>query len=220
MSASRVITRACQCGATYETVGPQFSGCCPDCRLERKRKAARETYYRGRDKRGGRKLGDTLTATCVYCPTEFTYVLRARLRYVCDDCTKRKSGQTRARWSQENPDSIAASKRRWIENNRQKVTDARKRRRYTKYQVPPGWETETLERQGGKCGNPACGATEPGGRWKTWNIDHNHATGRARGLLCSRCNKGVGLFDDDVAKLLGMVEYIRWHHAAGVEDVA
>lgn len=217
----RVITRTCQdCGAAYETVGTQSSAYCGACRLERKRKAARDAYYRGRDKRGGLTIGDILTDTCCYCEQEFTYPLLKRRRHVCDDCTKRRSGQARSKWMQANPDSVAAIKRRWAENNREKVAEVSRRRRYTRYKVPPEWEAETLERQGGKCGNPACGATEPGGRWRTWNIDHDHISGRPRGLLCSRCNKGVGLFDDDVAKLLGMIEYIRRHQASVADPAA
>lgn len=43
------------------------------------------------------------------------------------------------------------------------------------------------------------------------HIDHNHLTGKIRGLLCSKCNIGIGYFDTDknIDLLLKAIEYIR-----------
>lgn len=43
-----------------------------------------------------------------------------------------------------------------------------------------------LASQGGHCA--ICPATEPGGRGG-WKVDHDHVTGKVRGLLCDSCNK-------------------------------
>ncbi|KKM26083.1 hypothetical protein LCGC14_1588390, partial [marine sediment metagenome] len=43
-------------------------------------------------------------------------------------------------------------------------------------------------------------------------VDHNHLTGKIRGLLCGRCNQALGLFASDeegVGRLLSAVEYMR-----------
>jgi len=40
-------------------------------------------------------------------------------------------------------------------------------------------------------------------------IDHNHKTNKMRGLLCSKCNKGLGLFNDDYNLLQKALEYIK-----------
>lgn len=43
---------------------------------------------------------------------------------------------------------------------------------------------------------------------KTLHIDHNHTTGAIRGLLCSNCNTGIGMFKEDTAVLTKAIEYL------------
>lgn len=71
---------------------------------------------------------------------------------------------------------------------------------------------QMLEECGGTC--MICG-TPPGKRkrgWRTLCVDHDHETGVVRGLLCRRCNTGIGMFGDDpvlVAKALLYLEEAR-----------
>lgn len=39
-------------------------------------------------------------------------------------------------------------------------------------------------------------------------VDHDHATGIIRGLLCSRCNLALGLFRDSVSSLESAIHYL------------
>lgn len=41
------------------------------------------------------------------------------------------------------------------------------------------------------------------------NLDHCHETGKVRGLLCHNCNRGLGLFKDNIEYLLSAISYLE-----------
>jgi Recombination endonuclease VII len=65
---------------------------------------------------------------------------------------------------------------------------------------------QMLESQGGRCA--ICNEEDPNFRLC---IDHDHATGANRGLLCTKCNRGLGLFCDSVDLLMKAALYLEQH---------
>ena len=102
--------------------------------------------------------------------------------------------------------------RRITEYDRKRARDKMYERRM---QSPAGLQyTQLLEARGhGSCA--ICGFEEEvksaRGRLRRLVIDHDHATGMVRDLLCSRCNAALGLFRDDLEVMRAAVEYLAKH---------
>lgn len=63
-----------------------------------------------------------------------------------------------------------------------------------------------LEAQGGACA--ICGGTEGMSLDRHMAVDHCHATGKVRGILCSHCNRGLGFFKDNIETLKAAIKYL------------
>ena len=74
-----------------------------------------------------------------------------------------------------------------------------------KYGVTKDFLIGLYEAQQGKCA--ICG-NEPSSK-RALHVDHNHETGKVRGLLCHGCNVALGSFKEDVNTLNKAIEYLR-----------
>ena len=45
-------------------------------------------------------------------------------------------------------------------------------------------------------------------------VDHDHATGKVRGLLCNGCYTAIGMFEEDQARFRAAAEYLALHASA------
>lgn len=70
------------------------------------------------------------------------------------------------------------------------------------YGVTADFVLAVLEHQGGKCAVCTQRFTEP------FRVDHDHETGVFRGLLCNKCNLGIGLLGDNVESLRAALTYL------------
>lgn len=98
------------------------------------------------------------------------------------------------------------AKRRWREENREKQREQTKWAKLrSKYGLHQHQYEALLEKQNHRCA--ICKTDEPGGRG-TWHVDHCHDSNVVRGLLCSNCNRAIGLFKDDIDRLDAAIDYL------------
>ena len=77
------------------------------------------------------------------------------------------------------------------------------------YGITPDEYAALLESQGGVCAickQPE--TTKRGGLLVGLAVDHDHGSGRVRGILCTNCNQGLGRFADDPARLRAAGDYL------------
>jgi hypothetical protein len=76
------------------------------------------------------------------------------------------------------------------------------------YGIEPADYYKMLDEQGGGCA--ICGSKTPGYKGKKkFAVDHCHATGAVRGVLCHPCNKALGLFKDEPEIMVKAAAYIK-----------
>lgn len=147
--------------------------------------------------------GDVLTGTrvCKVCnrrqPME-RYHFAGNVKYRRRTC-KKCCEDRRQLWRQNHPDK--ASKR------------DRDRARKLKYGIMPDDFDLLLLDQEYRC--KICDTRLAGG---TTHVDHDHKTGRIRGLLCFNCNVAIGHLRDDPSLLDRAAAYLRFSQAQDEYD--
>ena len=95
-----------------------------------------------------------------------------------------------------------------IKINTSKCRDCQKEYQRRKAFPTASYE-DLLKKQHGMCA--ICGVQEKdyiAKHGKKFAIDHNHKTGQIRGLLCCKCNRGLGYFQDSITNLENAIAYL------------
>lgn len=96
---------------------------------------------------------------------------------------------------------------RRLKNKNRRAQDPRPDRRIErlmrKYKSTPAVYVEHMEKQEGRCA--ICGQLPAK---QQLCIDHDHETGLFRGLICDKCNLGLGLFQDRTDILAEAIQYL------------
>lgn len=112
-------------------------------------------------------------------------------------------------WRQNNPDNVRAGKKRWAQNNRVKMRASKRRCILKKkYGITPEQHTLMLIQQNDCCA--ICNRHKSEFK-KSLCVDHDHATGKVRALLCRNCNLLLGYARDNVTTLQDSISYLLKH---------
>lgn len=105
---------------------------------------------------------------------------------------------------------------RWANNNREKRTEqALRSMLWRRFNITLDHYNELAKSQQNKCAicntEPSVRIDKAGRKINRLCVDHNHQTGKIRGLLCRDCNSALGLFKENKEALYKAVDYLESH---------
>jgi hypothetical protein len=141
---------------------------------------------------------------------------RATLMSRCCDCHNKLGSAYRNQRKKVDPEGLRVKEREATRKHReqQKEKDPLRieaKAQWRRWHLRAHWDMSPedfdalLAQQNNACA--LCGTNDPGR--KGWVIDHCHSTDRIRGILCTKCNTGVGLLGDNEEGLLLALVYLR-----------
>lgn len=170
---------------------------CTLCRIDeiRYRKESQQKRHQGKTIENGCKV-------CSICrvskpTTEYNKASSRKygIECFCRECGKKRSEQRRLRLKADGT-----------------LNQEYRKHNMAKWKVPLDWYKNKHDEQKGMCA--ICLKKEivtRNGQVRELCIDHDHATGVNRGLLCSKCNLGIGHLQDSPTLLEKAAVYLRKH---------
>ena len=144
------------------------------------------------------RLKDKYCGGCKQCKPESEFYnntnIKDGLQTQCKTCKIASS----TRWRKLNPEKSKKYQREWKQNNFDKVKASKLKSRYG---ITLDDYYRMYDEVDGRC--EICGEEQV-----SLCVDHNHTTGKVRGLLCSSCNLMLGNAKDDCNLLNKGVTYL------------
>lgn len=113
-------------------------------------------------------------------------------------------------WRLKNPTYVRDNMRTWRANNLERSRkQSNNNKLLQKYGISSEEKIAMLASQGGQCAT--CDSRTPNHK-NGWSVDHCHATGKVRGILCHGCNIALGLTKDNPHVLRALANYIEHHN--------
>ena len=144
----------------------------------------------------------------------WTVGARKQFKKYCNSC----SNQISTQWKKDNPEKVKLQKNNWTKNNKDKVKQhkanlsletIKKHRLKSSYNLSIEDFYAMYEES-----NKSCSICNKPLEIHTQNksimacVDHDHVTGKVRGILCNGCNRGIGFLQDSPTLLNKAAEYL------------
>lgn len=139
------------------------------------------------------------------------------LRRQCKPCFTQQTGRRRKHQSVHNREYYLAQRNAWNALHREELRQ--KRRDYlrahpdrtraanlkSKYGITVEEWNVLFASQGSRCA--ICGSEHPKS-YGLWHTDHDHVTGKVRGILCQQCNVGLGKLGESQDGVVRAIKYL------------
>ena len=170
-----------------------FYGACKKCR-----NTYNETHYGSKEALAGKKRD-------YYKKNREVTLAKNRERNKIPRIKARHKAYAK-KYREANKEKLALMANKWFVKNRTKVAEDCRKRKYKQYNITLADYDRMFEEQDGNC--KICGLMEIN---KRLAVDHDHKTGKVRGLLCTRCNVTLGRIEENQETLWNMIEYLKEH---------
>lgn len=149
---------------------------------------------------------------CVVCIELRRVKNKLRMRLRAPQNNEKRRAKARARY-EANREEVLAKNKQWYNANKEKhktrLVSKRREKLYGLSEIELRWRLLLQDQSCAICKKPL---VTDASRIQDKNkacVDHCHRTGRVRGLLCTGCNKGLGIFGDNPVLLGRAIDYLK-----------